>query len=79
MQYIINMPVEYDHECFTRLVEAEDASAVIDVNSVDHHTVRASTCLSSGELQMLAGAAGMHIGPDAIEHLPSDCCGGCGG
>ena len=79
MQYIINMPVAYAHERFTRLVEAEDASAVIDVNPVDRRTVRASTCLSSSELQMLAGAAGMHIGPDAIEHLPSDCSGSRGG
>lgn len=79
MQYVIRLPSEpSDSERFARLLESEDPSAVLD-RAPQAPALRVSTCLTARELHVLAHAAGVLIGPAAIEQLPSECCGGCGG
>lgn len=79
MQYVISLSPEAPNaERFARLVQADDASAVMDHPS-QTHTLRLSTCLSMSELHALASAAQMPVGIDAIKLLPSVCCGGCSG
>ena len=79
MQYVITLPsAPFDTERFAELVEAEDPSALVD-RAPDTAALRLSTCLSHRELQTLAGEAGTPLAIDAIEQLPSECCGGCGG
>lgn len=79
MQYVINLSSgasNYEH--FARLLQAEDASALIDHPS-QSHSLRLSTSLSMSELYALASAAQMPVGADAITLIPSVCCGGCSG
>jgi hypothetical protein len=80
MQYVITLPSSTTDEPgrFALLVEAEDASVIID-QSPEADALRLSTCLSAQELHAIAKVAGLLIDVNAIEQLPSDCCGGCGG
>jgi len=80
MQYIVALSsnVDVGREKWAALIDAEDASAIIDFPA-GSGVMRISTSLRSQDLRALATAAGFHLGPDAIEQLPSECCGGCGG
>jgi hypothetical protein len=80
MQYVITLSActSVESDRFAALVETEDASALVD-RAPATDALRVSTCLMRHELQALASVAGLSINADAIELLPSDCCGGCGG
>lgn len=59
------------------LTEA-DPSAVLDMHEAPG-TLRVSTLLDPVDVARVLASAGLHVSADAIERVPSDCCGGCGG
>lgn len=80
MQYVITLSTSSIAESgrFAALVEAADASAIID-RAPEATALRLSTCLLQQELHAIANTAGLSINANAIKLLPSECCGGCGG
>ena len=65
-------------ECLAALVEAQDPSAIADLD-VPARIWRVSTMLHSGDLVELLGRAGYPTSLTQVTLLPSVCCGGCGG
>ena len=63
-------------ERFADAVTGIDPAAITDCSAA---LLRVATCLSHAELRALCGSAGLVLGEDDIEQLPSECCGGCGG
>ncbi len=55
-----------------------DPAAVIDF-APSGHRLRVAAALDANHLAVVLGFAGYPVGPDAIEQLPSICCGGCSG
>lgn len=55
-----------------------DPAAVIDFTPSSRR-LRVAAALDSGHLALVLGVAGYPVEPDAIEQLPSICCGGCSG
>ncbi|KIQ96489.1 hypothetical protein [Lysobacter sp. A03] len=55
-----------------------DPAAVIDFTPSSGR-LRVAAALDSDHLATVLGFAGYPVGPDAIEQLPSICCGGCSG
>jgi hypothetical protein len=79
MKYLVALPSQPTNTAlFAQMLQSEDPGAMID-RAPDAPALRLSTCLAPRELQALAAAAGMALGADAIEQLPSECCGGCSG
>ena len=55
-----------------------DPAALIDVESASG-ALRVSTLMTTQELLQAVHAGGLSLGPETLVHLPSVCCGGCGG
>ena len=55
-----------------------DPAALFDHDAAAR-TLRCSTSAMALELQAALAQAGLRLAPDAIERLPSVCCGGCSG
>lgn len=59
------------------LAEA-DPAAMIDFDKAAS-LLRFSTCLNGPELLELMAQAGFPVPDSALEGVPAECCGGCGG
>lgn len=59
------------------LTEA-DPAAVLDFDKAAS-LLRFSSCLNGPELLALMAQAGFPVADSALEGVPSECCGGCGG
>ena len=55
-----------------------DPAMLVDRDVVTGH-LRCSTSALAVELMLVFAQAGHRLAPDAIERLPSVCCGGCSG
>lgn len=55
-----------------------DPPAILDLEPVSG-ALRVSTAMATLELLHALRAGGISIGPKALIHLPSVCCGGCSG
>ena len=61
----------------TALAE-HDPAGLVD-NDPGGAVLRFSTCLGHNEILMLMADAGFPVAASALEGVPSECCGGCGG
>jgi hypothetical protein len=59
------------------LTEA-DPAALLDFDKAAS-LLRFSSCLNGPELLALMAQAGFPVADSALEDVPSECCGGCGG
>ena len=59
------------------LIQA-DPAAMIDLDRATS-SLRISTYLQGNELLTLVKAVDLAVSPADLEHVPSDCCGGCSG
>lgn len=55
-----------------------DPSAFADYDAA-RRTLRLSTLLPHARVLEALAAAGIHVVPDRLQLMPSECCGGCGG
>lgn len=55
-----------------------DHSVIVD-REPRHDRLRVSTLLDGFSLLMALRASGWLLAPSRISHVPSTCCGGCGG
>lgn len=67
-----------DIEAVHDALVAADAAAMLGVDRSGTR-LRVATCLYRGELLSVIRGAGLAITADAVEALPSECCGGCAG
>ena len=61
-----------------RAIDDVDPAAIVDVDSTGG-IVRISTVIGGPELLALLNGAGYPLNIDALEQVPSQCCGGCSG
>lgn len=62
----------------TRCIQDADPAAVID-QEAGSQALRISTVMGTSELLSALRDGGLFIAASDIQHLPSACCGGCGG
>lgn len=55
-----------------------DPSALVDFDP-SRAMLRLSTVLEPAQIARAVAAAGLPIGADEVQRVPSECCGGCGG
>ncbi|WP_246606487.1 hypothetical protein [Novilysobacter antarcticus] len=70
-----------DPQALARIEDAiydVDPAAVVDFTPASRR-LRVAAALDSDHLAVVLGFAGYPVEPDAIEQLPSICCGGCSG
>ncbi len=79
MQYTIaTSTVQPDLDALQRAIDDVDPAAIVDIDSAGAN-VRISTVIGSAELLALLSGAGYPLSADALEQVPSQCCGGCSG
>ncbi|MEO6517534.1 MAG: hypothetical protein ABIO17_00875 [Pseudoxanthomonas sp.] len=79
MQYTIESSApQADLALLRRGLDEVDPAAMVDMDPASGQ-VRISTLIGAAELLTLVKAAGYPVGADALQQLPSQCCGGCGG
>lgn len=79
MEYVIRLgDAPADLAAIERSLLALDPAALLDRDAATGN-LRCSTSALAVELVFALAAAGHRLTPDAIERLPSVCCGGCSG
>ncbi len=79
MEYVIRLgDAPVDLAAIERQLLDLDPAALIDLDAASG-ALRCSTSALAVELLMALADAGHRVTPDAIERLPSVCCGGCSG
>ena len=79
MQYeIAGVPGTLDLTLFTHLLTDADPAAVVDL-APDTRTLRISTSLDAHSVLDALRRTGIDVAAMAVDTLPSQCCGGCGG
>jgi hypothetical protein len=79
MQYeIADVPGTLDLPLFMRLMTDADPAAVVDL-APGTRTLRMSTILGTHAVIDVLGRIGIEVDSTAVDQLPSQCCGGCGG
>ena len=80
MQYCIRSPATatIDPAQLAQALEPEDATALVDRVPAGS-ALRVATWLPLPALHAVLARAGIAVGEEQIEQLPSECCGGCGG
>ena len=79
MQYTIaTSSAQADLDVVQRAIDDVDPAAIVDVDA-SGGIVRISTVIGGPELLALLNGAGYPLNIDALEQVPSQCCGGCSG
>ena len=79
MQFKINTAgVVSDLDAIESALLSLDPAALVDIEQATR-TLRIAATLHDSELVAVMSRAGMPITLEQIEHVPSECCGGCGG
>jgi len=79
MEYVIRLDDALaDLAAIERPLLDLDPAALLDRDAATG-TLRCSTSALAVELMLVFAQAGHLLAPDAIERLPSVCCGGCSG
>lgn len=67
-----------DLDRIDRSLQDSDPAAVVDLDPSTGH-LRVSTCASPDEVRSILAAAGVPVPQEAVDIVPSVCCGGCSG
>lgn len=79
MEYVIRLDdAPADLAAIERQLLDLDPAALLDRDAASG-ALRCSTSALAVELMLVFAQAGQRLAPDAIERLPSACCGGCSG
>ena len=71
-------PARIDLAGIERALLGSDPAALVDLDPSSGH-LRVATCAAPAEVRAVLAAAGVPVPAEAIQILPSVCCGGCSG
>jgi len=79
MQFRIHTPgAAPDLDAVENALLSVDPAALVDIEPATR-TLRIAATVHDSELLAVMSRAGMPVTLEQIEHVPSECCGGCGG
>lgn len=78
MEYRINAAGSIDPGAIEDAIRAVDPAAMVDLDPTGQ-VLRVATSLGDAGLVALLAGAGYPLSPQQLEHVPSQCCGGCSG
>ena len=78
MELVIRLSSPASAGQINQLLQDSDPAAVVALDPASGN-LRVATCASPGEVHSILTGAGLELAADAIEIVPSVCCGGCSG